>query len=140
MKPEETVSSRIGAVTNDHVFDAWRHGVLSNADDSVSPIDSRRISRRGAMERRMSEAVAVRPAPGLSADAILRASGVLWFIPVLIGQWTFAYYIAVQYGATAFGGNLAAWNEIMHNGLVPGDLAGNIALIVHIAVAVVITV
>jgi hypothetical protein len=88
----------------------------------------------------MSEAVAVRPAPGVSADAILRASGVLWFIPVVIGQWVFAYYIAVQYGASAFSGNLAAWNEIMVNGIIPGDVRGNTALLLHIAIAFWITV
>lgn len=88
----------------------------------------------------MSEAVAVRPAPSVPADAILRVSGVLWFIPAAIGQWVFAYYIAVQYGASAFSGNLAAWNEIMVNGIIPGDVWGNTALLVHIAIAFWITV
>ncbi len=74
------------------------------------------------------------------ADTILRGAGVLWFVPVLIGQWIFAYYISVQYGATAFRGDLPAWNEIMHNGLIAGDLVGNIALMVHIAIAFVITI
>ncbi len=88
----------------------------------------------------MSEAVALRTAPRLPADAILRATGVLWFIPALIGQWVFAFYIAVQYGGSAFRGDLAAWNEIMHNGLIAGDVIGNLALMVHIAIAFVITV
>lgn len=89
----------------------------------------------------MSEAVIARAsAPKLSADAALGAAGVFWFIPALIGQWVFAYYIAVQYGGPAFAGNLAAWNEIMHNGLIPGDLVGNIALGLHLFVAFVITV
>jgi hypothetical protein len=83
----------------------------------------------------MSEAVAARPAQGVSADAILRASGVLWFIPAAIGQWIFAYYVAVQYGASAFAGEWASWNEIMVNGIIPGDLLGNIAIVVHIAIA-----
>jgi len=88
----------------------------------------------------MSEAVALRAAPRLPADAILRAAGVLWFIPALIGQWVFAFYITVQYGGSFFRGDLAAWNEIMHNGLMPGDVIGNAALMVHIAIAFVITV
>lgn len=92
------------------------------------------------MEMLMSEAVVARPAPRVSADAILRASGVLWFIPAAIGQWIFAYYIAVQYGASAFGGNWSAWNDIMANGLIAGDIAGNIAMIIHIAVAFWITI
>jgi hypothetical protein len=88
----------------------------------------------------MSEAIAVRPAPQVSADAILRASGVLWFVPAAIGQWIFAYYVAVQYGASALAGNWPAWNEIMVNGLIPGDLWGNIAMIAHIAIAFWITI
>ncbi len=88
----------------------------------------------------MSEAVVARPAPGVSADAILRASGVLWFIPAAIGQWIFAYYVAVQYGASAFAGDWASWNEIMVNGIIPGDMLGNIALVAHIAIAFWITV
>ncbi len=88
----------------------------------------------------MSEAVIARQAPRVSADAILRGAGVLWFIPAAIGQWTFAYYIAVQYGASAFAGNWPAWNEIMHGGLIAGDFAGNIAMIIHITVAFWITI
>jgi len=87
------------------------------------------------MEMLMSEAVVARPAPRVSADAILRASGVLWFIPAAIGQWIFAYYIAVQYGASAFGGNWSAWNDIMANGLIAGDIAGNIAVAFWITIA-----
>lgn len=88
----------------------------------------------------MSQAVASSAAPRGAADAILRATGVLWFIPALIGQWVFAFYIAVQYGGSAFAGDLAAWNEIMHNGLIADDVIGNLALMVHIAIAFVITV
>ena len=88
----------------------------------------------------MSEAVAVRPAPRVSADAILRASGVLWFIPAAIGQWIFAYYVAVQYGASAFVGEWASWNDIMANGLIAGDPWGNAAMVAHIAIAFWITV
>jgi hypothetical protein len=88
----------------------------------------------------MSEAVAVRPAPSVSADAILRTSGVLWFIPAAIGQWVFAYYIAVQYGASAFAGEWTSWNDIMANGLIAGDLWGNAAMVAHIAIAFWITV
>jgi hypothetical protein len=88
----------------------------------------------------MSEAVAVRPAPKVSADAILSASGVLWFIPAAIGQWIFATYVAVQYGASAFAGDWASWNDIMVNGLIAGDLWGNAALVLHMAIAFWITV
>src|SRR5262245_5001741 len=88
----------------------------------------------------MSEAVAARPAQGVSADAILRASGVLWFIPAAIGQWSLGYYIELQCGESGSGGGWASWNEIMVNGLIPGDPLGNTAMIAHIAIAFWITV
>jgi hypothetical protein len=89
----------------------------------------------------MSDAVVdYAPDVGRSAQRWLAASGVLWFIPACVGQWIFAYYIAVQYGASAFSGDWAAWNEIMVNGFIAGDLIGNIALLIHIAVAFVITI
>jgi len=89
----------------------------------------------------MSDGVAARsPAWGDFADAALKTSGVLWFIPAAIGQWIFAYYIAVQYGASAFGGRWSSWNDIMANGLIAGDLAGNVAIVIHIAIALWITI
>lgn len=89
----------------------------------------------------MSEAVIERGWDGgRAARAALQTSAVLWFIPACIGQWLFAYYIAVQYIGPALVGNLSGWNDIMVNGLVAGDLIGNIALIIHLFVALVITV
>ncbi|MEQ1491570.1 MAG: DUF2306 domain-containing protein [Terricaulis sp.] len=89
----------------------------------------------------MSDVVATRsPAWGDFADAALKTSGVLWFIPAAIGQWIFAYYIAVQYGASAFAGRWTSWNDIMANGLIAGDLAGNVAIVIHIAIAFWITI
>ncbi len=89
----------------------------------------------------MSDVVAARsPAWGDFVDWALKASGVLWFTAAVIGQWIFAYYIAVQYGASAFAGRWASWNDIMANGLIAGDLAGNVAIVIHIAVAFWITI
>lgn len=88
----------------------------------------------------MSEAVAVRRTPRVSADAILSASGVLWFAIAAAGQLIFAYYVAVQYGASAFAGDWASWNDVMVNGLIAGDLWGNVAMVIHIAIAFWITV
>lgn len=89
----------------------------------------------------MSDVVAARsPAWGDFADAALKTSGVLWFVAAVIGQWIFAYYIAMQYGVSAFEGEWASWNDIMENGLIAGDLVGNIAVVIHIAVALWITI
>lgn len=89
----------------------------------------------------MSDVIAARsPAWGDVADAALKTSAVVWFVPAAIGQWIFAYYIAVQYGVSAFAGRWSSWNDIMANGLIAGDLAGNVAIVIHIAVAFWITI
>jgi hypothetical protein len=75
-----------------------------------------------------------------AARSALRASAVVWFVPALIGQWFFAYHIAVAYIGTAFAGNFAAWNKRLFVGFVAGDLVGNMALVAHLFIAFFITV
>ncbi|MGE0740409.1 MAG: DUF2306 domain-containing protein [Hyphomonadaceae bacterium] len=89
----------------------------------------------------MSEAVM---APSWTAKAAaqsaLKLSASVWFVPAMIGQWLFAYHVAVEYFATALAGNIGAWNERLFVGLVEGDLVGNIALVVHLIIAFVVTI
>ena len=75
-----------------------------------------------------------------SARTALRASAIAWFVPTLIGQWLFAYHIAVAFLGPAFVGNLAAWNKVLFAGLVAGDPVGNVALVAHLFIAFVITI
>lgn len=75
-----------------------------------------------------------------AARAMLRNSAVAWFVPAMIGQWIFAYHVAKEYFVTAFAGNYGAWNERLFVGLVEGDLAGNVALFIHLAIAFVVTI
>jgi hypothetical protein len=75
-----------------------------------------------------------------SAERALRASAIAWFAPALIGQWFFAYHVAVAFIGPALAGNLAAWNEDLFVGLVRGDLVGNAALGAHLFIAFVITI
>ena len=75
-----------------------------------------------------------------ASRSALRASAIVWCVPAIIGQWFFAYHIAVTYIATAFAGNSAAWNKRLFVGLVPGDRIGNIALVLHLFIAFVITI
>lgn len=89
----------------------------------------------------MSEAVMPRGAAArFNAGAVLRASGVIWFVPALIGQWLFAYHVAKEYFVTALAGNIGAWNERLFVGLVEGDFIGNIALVAHLIIAFVVTI
>jgi hypothetical protein len=89
----------------------------------------------------MNEAVAVRAWDArAAAQAALRASATAWAVPAVIGQWLFAYHIAVTYVIPAFAGDLAAWNQHLFVGLVPGDVAGNVALGAHLFIAFAITI
>lgn len=71
---------------------------------------------------------------------ILSASGTFWFLCAVTGQAIFAVYILVFYGGTALAGNLARWNDVLFNGLKPGDLVGNTLLMFHLPLAFLITV
>jgi len=89
----------------------------------------------------MSEAVIARAGDASrAADKVLQTSGVIWFIPACIGQWIFAVYIAAQYIGPALANDFSGWNDIMVNGLIAGDLVGNIALGIHLFIAFAITV
>lgn len=89
----------------------------------------------------MSEIVAPRTRDANAvANSALQNSARLWFVTALIGQWFFAYHIAAAYFVPVLSGNLAAWNQRLFVGLVPGDIVGNAALAVHLFIAFVITI
>jgi hypothetical protein len=67
-----------------------------------------------------------------ASRSALQTAAVAWFVPAVIGQWFFAYHIAATYIATAFAGNVAAWNKRL--------FVGNAALVAHLFLAFVITV
>ena len=70
---------------------------------------------------------------------VLAGSGVFWFLCALAGQTMFAVYIAVFYGGSAIAGSLARWNDVLFNGLRPGDVIGNALLMLHLPLAFIIT-
>lgn len=88
----------------------------------------------------MTEATAGRLRSGVSADSALKGAAALWFVIAAGGQWLFAYYIILFYGGAAAIGDFEAWNNRLINGIIEGDLVGNIAVIVHLALAFVVTV
>src|SRR5262245_50007121 len=99
----------------------------------------RRFDRNRARE--MSETVLPRIwATDTAARSALQASAIAWFVPALIGQWVFAYHIAMTYIGTALTGNFTAWNKRLFVGFIAGDLVGNGALVAHLFIAFVITV
>jgi hypothetical protein len=70
---------------------------------------------------------------------VLRGTGALWFVIAFSGQLLFAFYTAAFYGGSAVRGDLAAWNDVLFNGRIDGDAAGNAALSAHLALAVIVT-
>ena len=71
---------------------------------------------------------------GATSLGFLSAAGVFWFAVMLIGQWTFFYYIAAFYGASTISGNLEIWNRLAAIGRTPfvaGDSLGNAAYASH---------
>ena len=75
------------------------------------------------------------------ADRALRASAVFWGVVAAIGIWIFGYYIAALYGLGIIGGDLERWNRVLPegHGYVPTDTRGNVALGVHLLMALVVT-
>ena len=76
---------------------------------------------------------------GFAAKA-LRASAATWFVVAVVGQWLFAAYVAGYFGVTGLRGDWEVWAKSLPHGIVAGDPMGNLALVVHLALAFVITV
>lgn len=74
------------------------------------------------------------------ADPALRTAAAFWFAVAVVGQWLFAYYVMAFYGGAAVRGDLAAWNDVLPHGHIPGDTMGNVAVAAHLFLAVIIMV
>jgi hypothetical protein len=74
-----------------------------------------------------------------NAGRLLQRSVRLWFLIAAAGLLAFASYILVFYGGSALRGDYKAWNEVLPNGFIAGDLVGNMVLSVHLALAFYIT-
>lgn len=62
-----------------------------------------------------------------------------WASVAAIGQWLFVVYILGFYLRTLLMGDMTAWNKVLPEGHVPGDVVGNLAVMVHILLAAVVT-
>jgi hypothetical protein len=82
-----------------------------------------------------------RPArTALSSEAFLNATARFWFIAALIGQWIFASYIGAAYIGFVVTGNWQGMNPAMANAYESGDYIGNIAVAVHMTLALAVMV
>jgi hypothetical protein len=73
------------------------------------------------------------------ADVALRRAAQFWFLVAVMGQWIFAFYIALFYGSTAMRGNSEAWSKVLGRGYVEGDTLGNSAVAAHLLFAATVT-
>ena len=73
-----------------------------------------------------------------AAQQLLTRAVHTWFAVALVGQLIFSIYILLVYGGAIVTGETARWNHVMPKGYVPGDTAGNAAIMSHVFLAVVI--
>jgi hypothetical protein len=74
------------------------------------------------------------------ATLFLNATTAFWFSAAVIGQGMFVYYILSFYVGSALTGNLNSWNNVLQGGVIKGDIIGNLVLISHLLMALIITV
>ncbi|MEM9302891.1 MAG: DUF2306 domain-containing protein [Pseudomonadota bacterium] len=73
-------------------------------------------------------------------ETALRRAARFWFLATVAGQWLFAVYLLVAYAAPVAIGDPAALNETGPiTGYVEGDLVGNLFLLAHVLLAIVIS-
>ena len=73
------------------------------------------------------------------SERALAYSGILWFSVAAIGQWIFVYYIAAQYIPVLAVDGLPGMDKTsVPDGYVPGDLIGDLSIVFHVLVAMVI--
>ena len=76
--------------------------------------------------------------PSAVAATTFKAAVRFWVAMVVIGQLIFAFTVASFYGRAAVRGDLQVWNRFMTHGYIPGDRAGNLAVVIHLVSAVII--
>lgn len=70
----------------------------------------------------------------------LTSAATLWFIVAVAGQMIFVIYILSFYAGSALQGNLEAWNRVIPKAHVPGDTIGNVAIVIHVLIAAIVTI
>ncbi|WP_074408036.1 DUF2306 domain-containing protein [Aquimarina megaterium] len=91
------------------------------------------------MKSENSSASIARPKT-VKADRALGTAVTFWFFVAVIGQWIFAYYVTFFYGSAAVHGDFEKWNEVLPHGYIPGETMGNLAVALHIVLAIIIMV
>jgi hypothetical protein len=69
----------------------------------------------------------------------LAAAAIYWFGLTFIGQSLFTLYILLFYGRASVTGDWRAANDVLPDGMIPGDGPGNAAIFVHLLFGALIT-
>ncbi|WP_420400074.1 DUF2306 domain-containing protein [Flagellimonas sp.] len=64
----------------------------------------------------------------------------VWFTVAVLGQWIFAFYVALFYGGAAMDGDFMRWNRVLPHGYVEGETMGNTAVAIHLLFAIIVMV
>lgn len=88
----------------------------------------------------MPEASTATKTPALWQRKLLSNAGRAWFAVAFLGQWIFVAYVVLHYGGMLFENGLAGWSVENKNAYVAGDWLGNMAMLAHIALAVIVLV
>jgi hypothetical protein len=70
------------------------------------------------------------------ADTALKIATRFWFVVTVVGQLAFAVAVASYYGMAMLRGDHLAWGKFISHGYVPGDHMGNLAVAIHLSMAV----
>ncbi len=70
----------------------------------------------------------------------LNSTAKTWFIIAVLGQWIFAFYVALFYGGAAMEGDFMKWNRVLPHGYIEGETMGNLAVAIHLLFAVIVMV
>ncbi len=85
-----------------------------------------------------NDAFSIRERAKPRGNKMLEFTAAAWVIVAVVGQWIFAAYLALFYGGTALRGNLEAWGQGGPHGIIEGDPIGNVAMAIHVFVAIII--
>ncbi len=72
------------------------------------------------------------------SKSALNRSAQIWMGLAIIGQWIFVAYIVSLYWGAIITNDLNAWNTMIPEGYVPNRTAGNLAVGIHVSLAVII--
>lgn len=75
-----------------------------------------------------------------AGSALLRRSGLIWYLTAAVGQLAFVWMIIAHYGRKTMTGDYAGWNDKpIIKGYIDGDVAGNLLFAVHVVLAAAMT-